>query len=344
MGVKNSKNTITAQPFLASLLKGIALIILIFTRTENIYGKTSIIGFDIIAECLPKSMLYCQMLVSTDIKIKKDLFLFYLFFSKNIYLKYKGKRITIKLFSREISYRASYNYKRENFTSHYIEVNNFKITKELKLTHEHVYDLLSISYGGKKYRINKSEKYTDIEFYHYFNVGFSINFPGEFYEEYMFIPQINVKSIRDFFTPPHNEKTVSNFGEKTYKYFFYVELLERYKDIKGYYSVIFNSTNINQWISNIAIGLLENIFIEYTIEIPIRTWLSLYLLHIHISIGTIIGTIECLYKHIKNDYDNKNIKNDDNNKNIKNDYDISLLKSFYFLFLLNSMCVFKISV
>lgn len=161
----------------------------------------------------------------------------------------------------------------------------------------------------------------------------------------MFIPQINVKSIRDFFTPPHNnEKTVSNFGEETYKYFFYVELLEGYKDIKGYYSVIFNSTNINQWISNIAIGLLENIFIEYTIEIPICTWLSLYLLHIHISIGTIIGTIECLYKHIKKDDDNKDIKNDDDNKNIKNDYDISLLKSFYFLFLLNSMCVFKISV
>lgn len=161
----------------------------------------------------------------------------------------------------------------------------------------------------------------------------------------MFIPQINVKSIRDFFTPPHNnEKTVSNFGEETYKYFFYVELLEGYKDIKGYYSVIFNSTNINQWISNIAIGLLENIFIEYTIEIPICTWLSLYLLHIHISIGTIIGTIECLYKHIKKDDDNKDIKNDDDNKNIKNDYYISLLKSFYFLFLLNSMCVFKISV
>lgn len=339
MGIKNSKNTITAQPFFASLLKGIALIILIFTRTENIYGKTSIIGFDLIAECLPKNILYYQMQVSKDIKIKKDPYLFYLFFSKNIYLKYKGKRITIKLFSREISYRASYNYKRENFTLHYIRVNNFKITERLKLTHEHVYDLLSISYGSKKYRINKSKKYkineADIECYHYFNIGFSINFPGEFYKEYMLIPQINVKSIRDFFTPPHNEKTVSNFGKKTYEYFFFVETPERVKYIKGYYSVIFNSTNINQWISNIAIGLLENIFIEYTIEIPIRTWLSLYLLHIHISIGTIIGTIECLYKHIKKD---------DDNKNIKNNYDISLLKSFYFLFLLNSMCVFKISL
>ena len=161
-----------------------------------------------------------------------------------------------------------------------------------------------------------------------------------------------MKSIRDFLTIHKNPIIGPHF--ETYEYYFvYGKHLEVNIWNKDYYSAIFSSTNINQWISNIAIGLLENIFIEYAIEIPICTWLSLYPLHIHISIGTIIGTIECLYKHIKkdddnknikNDDDNKNIKNDDSNKNIKNDYDIGLLKSFYFLFFLNSICVFKINL
>ena len=186
------------------------LLFLIFTNTENVYGNTSIIGVDLITEPITKSIIYCYIRIDKDInkyiKIKKVPIFFYLIFSKNIYFKYNGKRITIKLFSREISYRASYNYNRSNINKHYIEVDDLEITKHLKLTHEHVYDLLSISYGSKKYRINKSEKYrineADIECYHYINIGFSINFPGEFYYEYLWIPPINVKSMRDFSNAP----------------------------------------------------------------------------------------------------------------------------------------------
>ena len=362
MIVKKTKSTFIAKPFARILLKGISLIILIFTSTENIYGNTSIIGIDLIEESLPKSILYSPILIdkdiNKDIKIKKWPIFFYLIFSKNLYFKYNEKRITIKLFSRKIGYRASYSYKRENLDSHSIKVNDLKITKLLELTHEHVYDLLSISYGSKKYRINKSEKYrineADIECYHYFNIGFSINFPGEFYEKYICIPPINVKSIRDFFTkPPHSATTFHHTEKETYEYYFVQNFTKECNFTKDYYSAIFSLTNIRQWMINILIGQLENNFIEYTIEKHNFFFLAIYKIPILISIGQIIHTITLLYKHIKkdddnknikNDDDNKNIKNDDDNKNIKNDDEIGLLNSFYFLFFLNSICVFKINL
>ncbi len=319
-----------------------ALIILLIIFRGNIIAQTTSIkqfGVGLIAEPLTKSILYCKLLIdkdiNKDIKIKKVPIFFYLIFSKNIYLKYNEKRITIKLFSREIGYRASYNYKRENLDAHYINVDVLEeITKHLELTHEHVYDLLSISYGSKKYRINKSEKYkiniTDIECYHYIDIGFSINFPGEFYYEYLWIPPINVS-----FLTPKNTIIVPHTERETYEYYF-VENFEGFNflDTENYYSTIFSSTNISQWIINILIGLIENIFIEYAIEIPICTFLSLYPLHIHINIGTIIGTIEWLYKPTKND--------DNNNKNIKNNNDKNLFLGYFFLFCLNSICVLKI--
>ena len=331
MIVKNLKTPSQLRHFLQSYSR-VFLLFLIFTSTENIYAQTTSIkqfSFDLIAEPLPKSILYCKILIdkdiNKDIKIKKWPVFFYLIFSKNLYFKYKGKRITIKLFSRGISYRASYNYRRENLDYHFIDVDDLLITKHLKLSHEHVYDLLTISYGSKKKKINKTKKYiineAGIECYHYINIGFSINFPGEFYEKYICIPPINVKKIRDFFTTPKNPIKTPHIERETYEYYFvkrYKEL--NYSESKDYYSAIFSSTKISQWIINILIGLIENIFIDYAIEIPICSFLALYPVHIHISIGTIIGTIEYLKKNDKNGF----------------------LGYFYALFFLNSICVFKI--
>ena len=329
MIVKNLKTPSQLRHFLQSYSR-VFLLFLIFTSTENIYGNTSIIGVDLITEPITKSIIYCYIRIDKDInkyiKIKKVPIFFYLIFSKNLYFKYNGKRITIKLFSREIGYRASYNYNRENLDYHSINIDDLEITKHLKLTHEHVYDLLSISYGSKKYRINKSEKYrineADIECYHYINIGFSINFPGEFYEKYICLTPINVKSMRDFSNaPPYNATTVPHIERETYEYYF---VYGKYREVniwsKDYYSAIFSSTNISQWIINILVGLIENIFIEYAMEIPICSFLTLYLCHIHISIGTIIGTIEYFKKNDKN----------------------GLLGYFYALFCMQSVCILKI--
>ena len=66
-----------------------------------------------------------------------------------------------------------------------------------------------------------------------------------------------------------------------------------------YYDVVFKSTSTSQWVINILIGLVENIFVEYSLVMPICHFLVLYPLHIHISIGTILGTIEWLYRYFK---------------------------------------------
>ena len=175
MIVKNYKNTITAQPFSTILLKGISLIILIFTNTENIYGNTSIIGVDLVSESVPNIVAFLALdrsvekiyklrdhLVSsisgnenidTNLTPERKTFIFFHAFSKNIFLKHKENLIEIKLLSCKIGYRASYNYNIETrlIDEYNLSVRDFNLQK-LTLTHDHVYDLLSISYG-KNYKI-----------------------------------------------------------------------------------------------------------------------------------------------------------------------------------------------
>ena len=316
MIVKNSKNTISAQPFARILLKGISLIILIFTSTENIYGETTSIkqcGVDLIAEPLPNIML----LLTTE--VEKEPILFYLIVSKNIRFRYKKNILEIKLFSREISYRASYKYifaenEIEN-TRGAIWVNDFNL-QNLTLTHEHVYDLLSISYG-KKYKVKGSS----IKWYTHVNIGFSINFPGEFYYKYLWIHPINLKKARRII---YEGVFPGSFIRSFREYDQYFKLEQNGGGIKSYYKAVFDSTSTYQWAVNILIGLIENIFIEYVVEIPVCHFLAIYPVHIHISIGTILGTIEWLYRYCKEEDG------------------MGFLGYFHALFFLQSICVLKI--
>ena len=287
---KKSKNTFTAKPFSTILLKSISLIILIFTSTENIYAQTTSIkqfGVDLIGEPLPNIVL----LRTTE--WEKEPILFYLIVSKNLYFKYKEKLITIKLFSREIGYRASYNY---NFaeneivkTGGAIWVNDFNL-QNLTLTHDHVYDLLSINYGWK-YKVKGSST----KWYTHINIGFSINFPGEFYYKYLWIHPINLKKAGSILKAVFTGCSISNFNIYS-KHF---QSTQIGGGTKSYYDVVFNSTSTSQLAINILIGLIENTFIEYVVEMPVCSFLAIYPVHIHISIGTILGTIEWLYRYFK---------------------------------------------
>ena len=318
MIVKNYKNTITAQPFSTTLLKGISLIILIFTSTENIYAQTTSIkqfGVDLIAEPFPNIVLL------RTIEVEKKPILFYLIVSKNLYFRYKGKLITIKLFSREISYRASYNYIfAENEIIRQLSaiwVNDFNL-QYLTLTHDHVYDLLSINYGWK-YKVKGSS----IKRYTHVNIGFSINFPGEFYYKYLWIHPINLKKACGLFKCVFTGSDIHSFTEYN-QYFRLKQIVNDGTGTKSYYSVVFNSTSTSQWVINILLGLIENIFVEYAIEIPVCSFLTIYTIHIHISIGTILGTIEWLYRYFKEENGS------------------GFLRYFYALLSLQSLYVFKI--
>ena len=236
--------------------------------------------------------------------------------TKNICKHKKTTLIEIKLFSSSVGYRTSYNIIRKNMDDKNHEYS------PLALTTEHVYDLFSISYG-KKYKLKKN-------IYKRINIGLSLNFPGEFYNDCFggIIPPMNVKALR--LTIEINRTVESNNiaslkNRAMYKYTLYK--LKESEDgyIRNpYYVEICKLTTKKQWAVNILIGLIENIFIEYVIEMPIYHFLVLYPLHIHISIGTILGTIEWLYRYFK--------KEDKR----------GLLGYFYFLFFLNSICVFKI--
>ena len=295
-----------------------ALIILLILFRGNIIAQTTSIkqfGVDIIAEPFPNIVLL------RTIEVEKKPILFYLIVSKNLYFRYKGKLITIKLFSREISYRASYNYIfAENEIIRQLSaiwVNDFNL-QYLTLTHDHVYDLLSINYGWK-YKVKGSS----IKRYTHINIGFSINFPGEFYYKYLWIHPINLKKACGLFKCVFTGSDIHSFTEYD-QYFRLKQIVNDGTGTKSYYDVVFNSTSTSQWIINILLGLIENIFVEYALEIPICTWLSLYPLHIHISIGTILGTIEWLYRYFK-----------ENDKN-------GFLGYSALLFLLQSIAVFKI--
>ena len=340
MIVKNSKNTFTVSPFAKILLNCISLIILIFTSTENIYGGTTSIkqfGVDLVSESVPN--ILCLLATEKE----KEPILFYLIVSKNLCFRYKKNILEIKLFSREIGYRASYNYKIQHnalLDNIYFLVNDFNL-RNLELTHDHVYDLLSISYG-KEYKVKGSS----INWYKRINIGFAINFPGEFYYEYLWIHPINLKEVRlwwqhylnnlDMQHSLNNPDILINdpdilinnpdlirFNTIKYQHFF---KLQNSDLASRYYETVFDSTNISQWFVNILIGLIENIFIEYSFIVPICHFLVICPLHIHISIGTIIGTIEWLYRYFKEeDGDGR-----------------GFLGYFYFIFFLNSISVFKI--
>lgn len=189
-------------------------------------------------------------------------------------------------------------------------VNDFNL-QNLELTHDHVYDLLSISYG-KKYKVK--------DCYKRINIGFAINFPGEFYYEYLWIHSINLKEVRLWWLVLTNLDDLTRFNTIKYEHFF----KSQDGQTSRYYKTVFNSTNISQWAVNILIGLIENIFVEYSFVVPICHFLIFYPVHIHISIGTILGTIEWLHK-----------------KN-KNGDDRGFLGCFYTLFFMQSVCVLKI--
>ena len=312
-----------------------ALIILLIIFSGNIFAQTTSIkqfGVDLVSESVPN--ILCLLATEKE----KEPFFFYLIVSKNLCFRYKKNILEIKLFSREIGYRASYNYKipDNRLDNIYFVVNDF-ILRNLELTHDHVYDLLSISYG-KEYKVKGSS----INWYKRINIGFAINFPGEFYYEYLWIHSINLKEVRlwwrHYSNNPYilinnpdilinnpdiltNNTDLIRFNTIKYKHFFKLRNVDQ---SSRYYKTVFNSTNISQWSVNILIGLIENIFVEYSFIVPICHFLSLYPVHIHISIGTILGTIEWLYKKIKND-DGR-----------------GFLEFFYFLFFLNSISVFKI--
>ena len=356
---KKSKNTFTAQPFSTILLKGISLIILIFTSTENIYGETtSIIGVDLVSESVPNIVAFLALDRSVEEnnirhnylasnRFLKNLtpyrknFIFFHAFSKNIFLKHKENLIEIKLFSCKIGYRASYNY---NIKTRLIDKCNLFVKdsnlQNLTLTHDHVYDLLSISYG-KNYKIKGS-------MYYRVNIGLSINFPGEFYHTHMFLHPINLKGIRRYILcfNSNDERARNQFIVYNHIFHKYIlmsnsrPVLGDYYDVVSnststsqwviniflgdYYDVVFKSTSTSQWIINILLGLIENIFVEYSIVMPIGHFLVLYPLHIHISIGTILGTIEWLYRYFKEE-DKR-----------------GFLGYFYTLFCMQSIAVFKI--
>ena len=356
---KKSKNTFTAQPFSTILLKGISLIILILTSTENIYGETtSIIGIDLVSESVPNIVAFLALDRSAEennirhnylasnrflkyLTPYRKNFIFFHAFSKNIFLKHKENLIEIKLFSYKIGYRASYNY---NIETRLIDKCNLFVKdsnlQNLTLTHDHVYDLLSISYG-KNYKIKGS-------MYYRVNIGLSINFPGEFYHTHMFIHPINLKEIRRYILCFNSNDERARNQITVYNHVFHKYILMSnsrpvfgdYYDVVSnststskwviniflgdYYDVVFNSTSTSQWVINILLGLIENIFIEYVIEMPIYHFLVLYPVHIHISIGTILGTIEWLYRYFKEE-DGR-----------------GFLGYFYALFSLQSIFVFKI--
>ena len=267
-----------------------ALIILLILFRCNIIAQTTSIkqfGVDLIAEPFPNIVL-----LRTIEKEKKPI-LFYLIVSKNICFRYKKNILEIKLFSRKIGYRASYKYIfAENEivrTLGAIWVDDFNL-QNLTLTHDHVYDLLSISYVGK-YKVKGSS----IKWYTHVNIGFSINFPGEFYYKYLWIHPINLKKAGSIIKAVFTGSDIHSFTE----YDQYFSLKQIGGGTKSYYDVVFNSTSSYQWAINILIGLIENIFIEYVVEMPVCSFLAIYPLNIHISIGTILGTIEWLYRYFK---------------------------------------------
>ena len=292
-----------------------ALIILLIIFRGNIFAQTTSIkqfGVDLVSESVPN--ILCLLATEKE----KEPILFYLIVSKNLCFRYKENILEIKLFSREIGYRASYNYQIQHnslLDNIYFLGNDFNL-RNLELTHDHVYDLLSISYG-KEYKVKGSS----INWYKRINIGFAINFPGEFYYEYLWIHPINLKEVRLWWRLLTHIGGLTRINTRKYEHFF---KLQNGDQSSRYYETVFDSTNISQWSVNILIGLIENIFVEYSFIVPICHFLILYPVHIHISIGTILGTIEWLYKKIKND-DGR-----------------GFLEFFYFLFFLNSISVFKI--
>ena len=294
-----------------------ALIILLIIFRGNIFAQTTSIkqfGVDLVSESVPN--ILCLLATEKE----KEPILFYIIFSKNLCFRYKKNILEIKLFSREIGYRASYNYKiRHNalLDNIYFLVNDFNL-RNLELTHDHVYDLLSISYG-KEYKVKGSS----INWYKRINIGFAINFTGEFYYEYLWIHPINLKEVRLWWLLLTNieDRFTTRINTIKYEHLF---KLQNSDLASRYYETVFDSTNISQWFVNILIGLIENIFIEYSFIVPICHFLILCPVHIHISIGTILGTIEWLYRYSKEDGGR------------------GFLEFFYFLFFLNSISVFKI--
>ena len=343
MIVKKIKNTISIFPFSTILLKSISLIILIFASTENIYGETGIkqFSFDLVSESVPNIVaflaldrsvekiykLYDRLVpsISSNENILKNLtperktFIFFHALSKNIFLKHKENLIEIKLLSCKIGYRASYNYNIETrlIDKYNLSVRDFNLQK-LTLTHDHVYDLLSISYG-KNYKIKGST-------YYRVNIGLSINFPGEFYLKYMYIHPINLKEIRRYILCLNNDDIRARKQFIVYNQFFSLDISipARHPVFRDYYDVVFKSTSTSQWAINIIIGLIENIFVEYSLVMPICRFLVFYPIHIHVSIGTILGTIEWLYRYFKEE-DKR-----------------GFLGYFYTLFCMQSVCVLKI--
>ena len=236
--------------------------------------------------------------------------------TKNICKHKKTTLIEIKLLSSSVGYRTSYNIIREN-----MDDKNHKYSP-LALTTEHVYDLFSISYG-KKYKLKKN-------IYKRINIGLSLNFPGEFYNDCFggIIPPMNVKALR--LTIEINRTVESNNiaslkNRAMYKYTLYKPKESGDGFIRNpYYVEVCKLTTKKQWAVNILIGLIENIFIEYVVEMPICHFLVLYPLHIHISIGTILGTIEWLYRYFK-EKDGR-----------------GFVGYFYTLFCMQSLCELKI--